>query len=59
MIKSENKKLTCPECKNQFDVEAEVKEGDVVECPFCGIELEVMKKDENGEVEVEIIEGQK
>lgn len=53
------KKLQCPECKNQIELEKEYKVGDVIECPFCGIELEVMKVKDDGELEVEIIEEEK
>ncbi len=54
-----NKTLQCPECKNQIPLEKEYNEGDVIECPFCGIELEVVGKGEDGELKVEIIEEEK
>jgi alpha-aminoadipate/glutamate carrier protein LysW len=34
---------TCPECEAMVDVdEDEVEEGEVVSCPECGVELEVI-----------------
>lgn len=57
-IKSQNKKLICSECKNQFDTE-EAKISDIIECPHCGIEYEVKKRSETDEIEVEIIEEEK
>ncbi|MBN2015526.1 sulfonate ABC transporter [Candidatus Dojkabacteria bacterium] len=54
-----SKKLNCPECKNNIELEKEYSEGDVVECPFCGIELEVVGKNEDGSLRVEIIEEEK
>jgi len=40
-------------------LEKEYEVGDVVECPFCGIELEVIEKDSEGNLKVEIIEEEK
>lgn len=59
MVSSVNKKLTCPECKNEFDVKPDSAKGDVLECSYCGIELEVMDVDGNGEVSVEVAEEEK
>jgi alpha-aminoadipate carrier protein LysW len=53
---------TCPECEAMVDVdEDEVEEGEVVSCPECGLELEVIGTnplelnplDEDGEEEEE------
>lgn len=52
-------KLECPECKNQIPLEKEYKIEDVIECPFCGIELEVIGKDDDGGLKVTIIEEEK
>lgn len=52
------KTLTCPECKNEIPLEKEYKVDDVIECPFCGIELEVVSKD-GDELNTEIIEEEK
>ena len=53
------KTLQCPECKNQIPLEKEYNEGDVIECPFCGIEMEVTGKDNEGNLQIEIIEEEK
>ena len=59
MVTSVNKKLACPECKNEFDVKEGCAQGDILECTYCGIELEVMDVDENGEVSVEVAAEEK
>lgn len=53
------KELQCPECKNNIKLEKEYKTEDVIECPFCGIELEVTGKNDDGSLKVEIIEEEK
>jgi predicted Zn finger-like uncharacterized protein len=47
----------CPECKNQIDLSKHqnLALGFVVECPTCGIVLEV-RKIENGVVTTEIVD---
>ncbi len=36
---------TCPECKNTVDTSSQtMMEGQVTECPMCGISLLVLKK---------------
>lgn len=36
-------KITCTECENEFDFNAsEVEVGDIIECPICGANLEVV-----------------
>jgi lysine biosynthesis protein LysW len=52
-------KLKCPECKNDINLEKEYEVEDVIECPFCGIELEVRGKEDDGSLKVEIIEEEK
>jgi len=32
----------CPECDAQIDVETDVEEGQTLDCPECGSELEVV-----------------
>lgn len=54
-----NKTLRCPECKNNIKLEKEYEVDDVIECPFCGIELEVIGKGKDEELKVEIIEEEK
>lgn len=50
-IKTVNSKFKCPECQNDVDAGTTQKTvKDVVECPFCGIEYEIVnvdKVDEN------------
>ena len=52
-------KLVCPECKNEIALEKEYSAEDVLECPFCGIELEVTGKNEDGTLTIEVIEEEK
>ncbi len=40
-------KATCPECYFEFDVEGEVMIGEIIDCPDCGVELEVVSVDED------------
>ncbi|MBS7287436.1 MAG: lysine biosynthesis protein LysW [Candidatus Freyarchaeota archaeon] len=40
-------KATCPECYFEFDVEGEVMIGEIIDCPDCGMELEVVSIDED------------
>lgn len=54
-----DKSMECPECKNQIKLEKEYNVDDVVECPFCGIELEVTAKDDAGNLSIQIIEEEK
>lgn len=35
-------KATCPECYFEFDVKKEVIIGEIIDCPDCGAELEVV-----------------
>lgn len=38
--------VLCPECESDLDVEAdEVDEGEIVSCPECGTEFEVVTTD--------------
>ena len=41
----------CPECRAAIDLDDEVEEGQTVDCPECGIELQVVNTDP-GELEV-------
>ncbi len=36
-------KVTCAECYFEFDVEEDVMLGEVLECPDCSCELEVIE----------------
>ena len=38
--------VLCPECENALDIEAdEVDEGEIVSCPECGTDFEVVTTD--------------
>jgi len=32
----------CPECRTAIDIEDEVEEGQMMDCPECGAELQVV-----------------
>ena len=51
-------KATCLECKNEFDLDSNVSVGDVVECPYCGIEYEVLSETD-GNYELMILDEEK
>jgi alpha-aminoadipate carrier protein LysW len=36
------KMATCPECAGELDLAPDVEAGEIVVCPDCGVELEVM-----------------
>ncbi|HVB29573.1 MAG TPA: hypothetical protein VNG91_07180 [Terriglobia bacterium] len=47
----------CPECDAVFDIEEEeLEEGQLVDCPECGAELEVVS---TNPVQVELVKGDK
>ena len=50
-------KCVCPECKNEIDISLHptIAVGYVIECPTCGIVLEVRSMDGN-EVKTEIVD---
>ncbi len=35
----------CPECRTAIDVDDEVEEGQTIDCPECGAELQVVNTD--------------
>jgi alpha-aminoadipate carrier protein LysW len=35
----------CPECRTALDIEDDVEEGQTVDCPECGVELQVVNTD--------------
>jgi len=49
------KKGTCPSCYFEIDVDDNVILGEILECPDCSAELEIIKI-ENGTVELQIAE---
>ena len=53
-------KINCLECENIIELEDKAyKIGDIVECPFCGTELEVVELKEDGYLVLDIIEEEK
>lgn len=57
-VTSNNGKVVCLECKNEFDLDSSLQVGDVVECEYCGIEYDVVKC-ENGVCTLQVIEEEK
>lgn len=54
------KTITCLECENDIELEdREYKVGDIIECPFCGSELEVSEVKDDGTITVQLIEEEK
>lgn len=45
----------CPECEAVIDVEDDVEEGALMDCPDCGAELEVVN---TNPVELDVISGE-
>jgi len=37
--------VTCPECVAELDLAPDTEEGEILVCPDCGVELEVMSLD--------------
>ncbi|MDX1616634.1 MAG: lysine biosynthesis protein LysW [Candidatus Promineifilaceae bacterium] len=37
--------LTCVECAGTVNVEQDVMQGEILQCPDCGVELEVINLD--------------
>ena len=50
------KKLTCPECKNDVNLDAyqPIKPEQTIECNHCGIMLMVLDVSPEGDIKVEI-----
>jgi alpha-aminoadipate carrier protein LysW len=40
-----SKQAECPECAGEVDLPDDVMEGEIVQCPDCGVELEVISAD--------------
>jgi alpha-aminoadipate carrier protein LysW len=34
--------ITCVECAGSVDVDADLMQGEILQCPDCGVELEVL-----------------
>lgn len=58
-ITTQGKTYTCAECKNDTELEGSIGVGDVIECPFCGIEYEVSSGDAEGNFSLILIEEEK
>lgn len=37
--------VSCPECSAEFELGSDTMEGEIVVCPDCGVELEVVSLD--------------
>lgn len=37
-----NKNVFCPECEAEISLEATVMQGEILVCPDCGIDLEII-----------------
>jgi lysine biosynthesis protein LysW len=57
-VKAIDNKFICLECQNEVSLDEGKKVGDIVECPYCGIEYEVVSKDDSG-VTLQLIEEEK
>ncbi len=54
------KKIKCLECANDIELESkDYKIGEVIECPFCGTELEIVEVKEDGDFILDVIEEEK
>lgn len=52
--------INCLECANEIELEDKKhKIGEILECPFCGTELEVAEVKEDGCLVLDIIEEEK
>jgi lysine biosynthesis protein LysW len=41
-ITTNTNKFKCSECQNEVELPEKRKVGDVIECPYCGIEFEIV-----------------
>lgn len=57
-IKTQNWKFTCLECKNEVICDPSQQVDDVIECPYCGMEYEIIAKD-GEEFILQVIEEEK
>lgn len=54
------KTIACLECANEIELESkDYRVGDIIECPFCGTELEVVEVQDGGDLVLDIIEEEK
>jgi len=57
-ITTNGKIFTCSECQNEVEIADDKKVNDVIECPFCGIEFEIVSKEGDNTV-LQLIEEEK
>ena len=52
--------IQCLECENDIELDdKEYRVGDVIECSFCGTELEVIDLEESGRLVLDVVEEEK
>lgn len=58
-LSTQNKRYICTECQNESELKESDDIGDVVECPFCGIEYEIVSKDNDNNFTLTLLEEEK
>ncbi|MBC7131449.1 lysine biosynthesis protein LysW [Candidatus Bathyarchaeota archaeon] len=49
----------CPDCDSSIEISEDITQGEILSCPCCGLELEVVKVNaDNVELQELIIEGE-
>lgn len=49
----------CPDCDSNLEISEDVVEGEILSCPCCGLELEVVKVNgDSVELQELVIEGE-
>jgi lysine biosynthesis protein LysW len=51
--------VICPECGAAIDIDAKTEEGEMIQCPECSTELEVVRKGKKFDVELVESGGEK
>lgn len=60
ILYNEVMKITCPECKNDKNIEEKDTEvGRWFECDYCGVSFEITEVKDDGTVSIKIIEEEK
>ena len=52
-----NKLASCPECNSNVSLPTDAVQGEILDCPDCGIELEIVNPS-SGELRVADVEGE-
>ncbi len=53
------KTARCPDCDSELDLSGEVMQGEILSCPICGLELEIVEINGNSvELRELLIEGE-